>query len=107
MRNLISATALLLSVLSCSEGQKPQPNGHAMKTDISAGDVQESQTKEEPINSVLNKIENQTELRDADYEIVSDFLLKNYDESLSEGVGYALHEYLKDNSAHNYAYSAF
>lgn len=123
MRKMIWINIVMLFVLSCKEGKERQPvsssetltavskpvsdTSTAVKNDSSGVEEQKPSANDNSINGVLRKLEKQVKLNDADYQILYEFLLHNKDESLSEGAGYSLFQYLKNNKANNEAYLSF
>ena len=56
---------------------------------------------------LYEKMEKMEKLTDPDYDYICDFLLNNRDESLTEGMGYYLFKYLKNNQINNSAFESY
>ena len=54
-----------------------------------------------------NKLKKKTKLIEKDYQDISNFLIKNKNESMSEEVGYLLFEFFKENEVANKEYLTF
>lgn len=57
------------------------------------------------IESIFNKLENKEDLSEDEYSFLINFTLNNKDESLSEGLGYLLFEYLRGEERRNKIFS--
>lgn len=58
-------------------------------------------TSDKTIEAILKKMGKDIDVSEADYVYISNFLLKNVDESFSEEIGFTLFEYLKGNGNRN------
>jgi hypothetical protein len=87
--------------------QQASDTNVAAQNDSSIYNEQNVPAADTGITVVMQKMEKKTKLNDADYEVIDEFLLHNNDESLSEGAGSSLYEYLKNNKANNEAYLSF
>ena len=93
-------------VVSCGGGNESE----LIKTDSTQVEINnkidnEEETIDEGLSpemlNTITKMKKQEELTEVDYDCICDFLFNNYDESLSEGIGYRLFEYLRGNQPNN------
>ena len=72
--------------------------------------TQKEENKDEQQSDILElykRMQKHEKLTNTDYDFICDFLENNTDESLSEGMGYELFEYLKGNLSNNNAFVSY
>ena len=126
MQKSIVISVLLSIVLSCKNSNNNPPAGPGTVTDTAlkqdtvkhaeqttkdpasdTNSIKKSFPESKDIFMVEDKMKSKAILNDVDYGIIGKFLTQNKDESISEGVGMSLYEYLKGNSLANEGYVTF
>ncbi|OQP59757.1 hypothetical protein A3860_36370 [Niastella vici] len=126
MQNSIVTSVLLFIVLSCNNSNNNPPADAGTATDTTlkhdtakhaeqvtanpgsdSNSIKKSFPESKDIFMVEEKMKNKAVLNDVDYAIIGKFLTQNKDESLWEGVGMTLYEYLPGNRSANEGIDAY
>ena len=126
MQKSIIISVLLFIVLSCKNSNKNSPADAGTVTDTTlnhdtvrhagqitkdpgsdSNSIKKSFPESKDIFMVEDKMKSKATLNDVDYGIIGKFLTQNKDESLWEGVGMSLYEYLQGNVSANEGYVSF
>jgi hypothetical protein len=126
MQRSIVISVLLFIVLSCKNSNKNSPAEAGTVTDTTlthdtlrhaeqiikdpgsdSNSTKKSFPESKDIFMVEEKMKNKAILNDVDYGIIGKFLTQLKDESLSEGVGLSLFEYLQGNGSANEGYVSY
>jgi len=103
---------LILFFVSCNgrSGNKVIPKDSA-QNEVSNSKVVTTDSVQDDVDTTLirvyEKMGKMEKLTDPDYDYICDFLLNNRDESLTEGMGYYLFKYLKNNQINNSAFESY
>lgn len=125
MQKSIALSVLLFIVLSCNNNNNPPVDaGTSMDTTLNqdtakhteqatkeavadSGSTKKNFPKSKDVWMVEEKMKYKAILNEVDYDMIGKFLTQNKDESLSEGVGYSLFEYLNGNASANEGYASY
>jgi hypothetical protein len=126
MQKSIVISVLFFIVLSCKNSNKNPPADAGTVTDTTlnhdtvkhaeqiakdpgsdSNSTKKSFPESKDIFMVEKKMKNKAILNEVDYGIIGKFLTQNKDESISEGVGMSLYEYLQGNESANEGYVSF
>ena len=99
---IISALIVAFSCISChykmSEGGAVVPHTEVIKNQHYYDSI---------MDSFLNRMDGKKELSNRDIADICDFSLHNYDESLSESIGYELFHLLRNNPTNNRGFKSY
>jgi len=106
--------AFLLLFVACINGNRHNIANSSEITDLPTQQTATS-TESKDTNAImeinlitlLNKIEDKSEFKEADLEYLCNLLLDNEDESLAESIGGLIFELLKKNSVNNDFFNAY